>query len=62
MNFQTFLTATSKVYNEEIDAIKEAKSNPQTINYLVGKIMQYTKGECKVDLAQQVCKLMVKEI
>jgi len=23
----------------------EAKSNPQTINYLVGKVMQKTKGQ-----------------
>ena len=34
-----------QVIGEEKDAVEQAKSNPQTINYLVGKVMQKTKGK-----------------
>jgi aspartyl-tRNA(Asn)/glutamyl-tRNA(Gln) amidotransferase subunit B len=33
------------VISEEPQAVEQAKSNPQTINYLVGKVMQKTKGK-----------------
>jgi aspartyl-tRNA(Asn)/glutamyl-tRNA(Gln) amidotransferase subunit B len=35
----------SEVINAEPQAVEQAKSNPQTINYLVGKVMQKTKGK-----------------
>lgn len=54
-----FLTAIAKVWAEEQTSIKKAKTSPETINYLVGKIMQHTKGKCKSNLALQVCRLMV---
>ena len=34
-----------QVISEEKDAVEQAKTNPQTINYLVGKVMQKTKGK-----------------
>ena len=34
-----------QVMNEETQAVEQAKTNPQTINYLVGKVMQKTKGK-----------------
>ncbi len=33
-----------EVIKEETSAVQQAKDNPQTINYLVGKVMQKTKG------------------
>ncbi len=36
---------------EEQDAFSEAKSNPQAVNYLMGKIMQKTKGKADAKLA-----------
>jgi aspartyl-tRNA(Asn)/glutamyl-tRNA(Gln) amidotransferase subunit B len=33
------------VITAEPQAVEQAKSNPQTINYLVGKVMQKTKGK-----------------
>jgi aspartyl-tRNA(Asn)/glutamyl-tRNA(Gln) amidotransferase subunit B len=33
------------VITEEPQAVQQAKSNPSTINYLVGKVMQKTKGK-----------------
>ncbi len=35
----------SEVIDAEPQAVEQAKSNPQTINYLVGKVMQKTKGK-----------------
>jgi aspartyl-tRNA(Asn)/glutamyl-tRNA(Gln) amidotransferase subunit B len=34
-----------EVITAEPQAVEQAKSNPQTINYLVGKVMQKTKGK-----------------
>ncbi len=34
-----------EVMTLEPNAVVQAKENPQTINYLVGKIMQKTKGK-----------------
>lgn len=33
------------IISKESTAIQQAKENPQTINYLVGKVMQQTKGK-----------------
>jgi aspartyl-tRNA(Asn)/glutamyl-tRNA(Gln) amidotransferase subunit B len=34
-----------EVISQETTAVQQAKENPQTINYLVGKVMQRTKGK-----------------
>ena len=34
-----------KVFEEEKQAVLDAKENPETVNYLVGKVMQITKGK-----------------
>ena len=34
-----------EVFNEEEKAVTEARQNPDTINYLVGKVMRKTKGK-----------------
>ena len=34
-----------QVISEEKEAVEQAKTNPQTVNYLVGKVMQKTKGK-----------------
>ncbi|MBP0133500.1 MAG: Asp-tRNA(Asn)/Glu-tRNA(Gln) amidotransferase subunit GatB [Nitrosarchaeum sp.] len=39
------LKIIESVISEETQAVKQAKTNPQTINYLVGKVMQKTKGK-----------------
>jgi len=38
------LKMVDEVISEEKQAVEEAKTNPQTINFLVGKVMQKTKG------------------
>jgi len=45
-----------EVISEEPQAVKEAKSNPQTINYLVGKVMQKTKGKADPKLTLDFLK------
>jgi len=37
--------AIGEVFTEEQKAVSEAKQNPDTINYLVGKVMKKTKGK-----------------
>lgn len=44
------------VISEESQAVKQAKSNPQTINYLVGKVMQKTKGKADPKLTLDLFK------
>ncbi|MBA4718483.1 MAG: Asp-tRNA(Asn)/Glu-tRNA(Gln) amidotransferase subunit GatB [Nitrosopumilus sp.] len=53
------LEIIQKVISEESQAVEEAKSNPQTINYLVGKIMQKTKGKADPKLTLDLLKKQI---
>ena len=46
----------SDVLLEEPDAADEAKSKPETINFLVGKIMQKTKGKADPTITLEILK------
>jgi len=48
-----------KVIVSEPEAVKQAKSNPQTINYLIGKIMQKTKGKADPKLSLDLLKQQI---
>ena len=50
------LNIIKQVMLEESEAVEQAKSNPQTINYLVGKVMQKTKGKADPKLTLQSLK------
>ena len=43
----------------EPQAVEQAKSNPQTINYLVGKVMQKTKGKADPKLTLDLLKKLI---
>ncbi|MGI0003646.1 MAG: Asp-tRNA(Asn)/Glu-tRNA(Gln) amidotransferase subunit GatB, partial [Nitrosopumilaceae archaeon] len=45
-----------EVIKEESKAVEEAKQNPETINYLVGKIMKKTKGKADPTLTLNLLK------
>ena len=45
-----------EVISEESQAVEQAKSNPQTINFLVGKVMQKTKGKADPTLTLDLLK------
>ena len=48
---ESFLAkAIEEVFVEEQKAVSEAKQNPDTINYLVGKVMRKTKGKASPSL------------
>jgi len=47
------------VISEEPQAVEQAKSNPQTINYLVGKVMQKTKGKADPKLTLDLLKKQI---
>jgi len=48
------------VISEESQAVEQAKSNPQTINYLVGKVMQKTKGKADPKLTLDLLKKKIQ--
>jgi len=45
---------------EEPQAVEQAKSNPSTINYLVGKVMQKTKGKADPKLTLDLLKKKIQ--
>ena len=49
-----------EVISEESHAVEQAKSNPQTINYLVGKVMQKTKGKADPTLTLDLLKKQIE--
>ena len=54
------LTFIKDVIAEEPQAVEQAKSNPQTINYLVGKVMQKTKGKADPKLTLDLLKKQIE--
>ena len=53
------LEIIKQVLSDEPQAVEQAKSNPQTINYLVGKIMQKTKGKADPKLTLDLLKKQI---
>ena len=49
----------TQVINEELQAVEQTKSNPQTINYLIGKVMQKTKGKADPTLTLNLLKKQI---
>jgi aspartyl-tRNA(Asn)/glutamyl-tRNA(Gln) amidotransferase subunit B len=49
-----------QVITDEPQAVEQAKSNPQTINYLVGKVMQKTKGKADPSLTLNLLKKQIE--
>jgi len=49
----------TQVISEEVQAVEQTKSNPQTINYLVGKVMQKTKGKADPALTLNLLKKQI---
>jgi len=45
-----------EVISQEKKAVEEAKKNPQTINFLVGKVMQKTNGKADPTLTLNIIK------
>ena len=48
--------AIDEVFTEEQKAVSEAKQNPDTINYLVGKVMKKTKGKANPSLTLDIIR------
>ena len=53
------LQIIDKIISEESQAVEQTKSNPQTINYLVGKVMQATKGKADPTLTLNLLKKQI---
>jgi len=54
------LKIIQEVISEESQAVEQAKSNPETINYLVGKVMQKTKGKADPKLTLDLLKKQIE--
>ncbi|MBI1662912.1 MAG: Asp-tRNA(Asn)/Glu-tRNA(Gln) amidotransferase subunit GatB [Nitrosopumilus sp.] len=54
------ITIIKDVISEEPQAVEQAKSNSQTINYLVGKVMQKTKGKADPQLTLNLLKKQIE--
>ncbi len=50
------LKSVEEVFNEESDAVREAKNNPEIINFLVGKVMRKTKGRADPERTLELIK------
>ena len=50
------LKIVDQVITEEPQAVEQTKSNPQTVNFLVGKVMQKTKGKADPKLTLELLK------
>ena len=50
-----------QVISEEPQAVEQVKNNPHTINYLVGKVMQKTKGKADPKLTLELLKKHITE-
>ncbi|MCJ8306595.1 MAG: Asp-tRNA(Asn)/Glu-tRNA(Gln) amidotransferase subunit GatB [Nitrosopumilus sp.] len=48
-----------EIITSEPQVVEQAKSNPQTINYLVGKVMQKTKGKADPKLTLDLLKKLI---
>ena len=46
----------TQVLNEEAKAVKDAKLNPEIVNFLVGKVMQKTRGKADPELTLSLLK------
>ena len=54
------LQIIEQVISEEPQAVEQSKSNPQTINFLVGKVMQKTKGKADPKLTLDLLKKKIE--
>ncbi|MGQ0606637.1 MAG: Asp-tRNA(Asn)/Glu-tRNA(Gln) amidotransferase subunit GatB [Candidatus Nitrosotenuis sp.] len=45
-----------EIISQENTAVQQAKENPQTVNYLVGKVMQKTKGKADPEITLKLFK------
>ena len=55
-NYEELSKIVSDVLLEEADAANVAKSKPETINFLVGKVMQKTKGKADPTITLEILK------
>ena len=46
----------TEVIDEEVKAVEDAKQNPEIVNFLVGKVMQKTRGKADPELTLTLLK------
>lgn len=56
MNEQELRNVIQQVFIEDVQAVEQARTNPQTVNYLVGKVMQKTRGQADPALTLEIIR------
>ena len=56
----SLLSIIDEVFAEEKQAVEDAKQNEETVNYLVGKVMQKTKGKANPSVTLEIIKKKLK--
>ena len=46
----------TEILDEEVKAVEDAKQNPDIVNFLVGKVMQKTRGKADPELKLSLLK------
>ena len=59
---EILLESIDKIFEEERKAVLDAKQNPTAINFLLGKIMKFTKGRADPKMTTVLLKEKLNEI
>ena len=59
---EILLESIDKIFEEERKAVLDAKQNPTAINFLLGKIMKFTKGRADPKITTVLLKEKLNEI
>ena len=58
----TLAQAVQSVFKVEQTAVQDAKQNPNVANFLLGKVMQMTKGRADPRVALEMIQKKLKEL
>ena len=58
---KTLKDAIDKVFYNETSAVNDARNNPEAINYLLGKVMKFTKGRADPKIAASLINIKLRK-
>jgi Asp-tRNA(Asn)/Glu-tRNA(Gln) amidotransferase B subunit len=62
LSITEFLLAIIRVYRDYKDDFTKCHDDPTHVNFLVGKVLQETKGTASPELAMKTIKAIVKDM
>jgi aspartyl-tRNA(Asn)/glutamyl-tRNA(Gln) amidotransferase subunit B len=58
---KTLKDAIDTVFDSETSAVNDARNNPEAINYLLGKVMKFTKGRADPEIAASLINIKLRK-